>query len=50
MRIDYQNRLMVRDIALEYVKRFCYLGVYLDSEMSLSPFLSQKLYQKSGKI
>ena len=39
-RIDYTQKLLVRNISLEYVKKFCYLGVYLDSEMSLSPLVS----------
>ena len=34
--IDYGPKLNVRNISLEYVKKFCYLGVYLDSEMTLS--------------
>ena len=36
-RIDYGQCLCLCNIFLEYVKKFCYLGVYLDSEMSLTP-------------
>ena len=39
-RIDYNRKISVRNVSLEYVKKFCYLGIYLDCEMSLAPLIS----------
>ena len=39
-RIDYEHKLRVHNVPLDYVQKYCYLGVCLDSEMSLSPLLS----------
>ena len=51
-RIDYGQCLCVRNIFLEYVKKFCYLGVYLDSEMSLTPLIlhGKKVVSNRAKI
>ena len=49
-RIDYDQMLNVRNVSLEYVKKFCYLGVYLDNEMSLSPLISYVKKTVSNKI
>ena len=49
-RIDYNHKLNVRNISLEYVKKFLYLGIYLDCEMSLSPLVSHVKKIVSTKI
>ena len=51
-RIDYKynHKLDVRNISLEYVKKFLYLGIYLDCEMSLSPLISHVKKIVSTKI
>ena len=36
--VDYEHKLVVRNISLDYVKKFLYLGMYLESEMALNPF------------
>ena len=38
--INYDVKLNIRDISLEYVNKFCYLGIYLDNDMTLSPLIS----------
>ena len=48
--IDYGPKLNVRNISLEYVKKFCYLGVYLDSEMTLSALVSPIKKLVSNKV
>ena len=49
--IDYDVKLNVGDILLEYVKKFSYLGHYLYREMTLSPLVShlKKGCIKQGK-
>ena len=49
-RIDYSLKLNVRNISLEYVKNVCYLGVYFDSEMTLSPLVSHVTKVVSTKV
>ena len=39
-RIDYEQKLSVSGTVLEYVRTCCYLGMFLDSEMTLTPLLS----------
>ena len=39
-KIDYGLKLYVRNTSLDFVKKFSYLGVYLDAEMTLQPLIS----------
>ena len=39
-KIDYNNRLSLSDIPLQFVKSYKYLGISLDSEMTLTDLLS----------
>ena len=39
-KINYDVRLSVRNTTLDFVKKFLYLGVYLDSEMTLQSLIS----------
>ena len=48
--IDYDVKLNVGDILLEYVKKFCYLGNYLDREMTLSSLVSYVKKVVSNKV
>ena len=48
--IDYGLKLHVRNTTLEFVKKFCYLGVLLDSEMTLQPLVSHVKKSVSSKI
>ena len=48
--VDYAVKLNVSDILLEYVKKCCYLGIGLDSEMILSPLVSHVKKVVSNKV
>ena len=48
--VDYEHKLVVRNISLDYVKKFLYLVVYLDSEMALTPLVSHVKKMVSNKI
>ena len=48
--INYDLKLHVRNITLDFVKKFSYLGVYLDSEMILQPLISHVKKIVSSKV
>ena len=49
--IDCEQKLSVHGTVLEYVRKLCYLGIFLDSEMTLTPLLSyvKKVVSKRAK-
>ena len=49
-KIDYDLKLNVRNTTLDFVKKFLYLGVYLDAEMTLQPLVSHVKKITSCKI
>ena len=48
--IDFEQKLHVRNTTLEFVKKCSYLGVYLDSEMTLQPLISHVKKIVSSKV
>ena len=50
LKIDHDLKLNVRNTSLDFVKKFSYLGVLLDSEMTLQPLLSHVKKITSSKV
>ena len=48
--INYELKLQIRNTSLDFVKKFVYLGVYLDSEMLIQPLMSHVKKVISSKV